>query len=51
MRDAIHYAENGFEILPGESYRQSMAKSIIEKFNGTKKYFLNKNGKNFRVKW
>ena len=26
MRDAIHYAENGFKILPGESYRQSMAK-------------------------
>lgn len=48
MRDAMHYAENGFKILPGESYRQSMAKSVIEKFSGTKKYFLNKNGKNFR---
>ena len=48
MEDAIRYAENGYEILPGESKRQMIVKDQIEKFDGTKKYFLDKKGENFR---
>ena len=47
MEHAIYYAENGYKILPGESYRQMIAKDQIEKFDGTKKYFLDENGENF----
>ena len=47
MEDAIYHAENGYHILPGESFRQKLAIDIIKEFSGTKKYFLNKNGENY----
>ncbi len=47
MEDAIYLAENGYHILPGESFRQKLAIDIIKKFTGTKKYFLKNNGENY----
>ncbi|MFL2991129.1 MAG: gamma-glutamyltransferase family protein [Cytophagales bacterium] len=47
MEDAIYHAENGYHILPGESFRQKFAKDIIKDFSGTKKYFLKKDGENY----
>ena len=43
MEDAIYHAKNGYHILPGESFRQKLAKDIIKNFSGTKKYFLKNN--------
>ena len=48
MEPAIHYAENGFEILAGEARRQQMAKEVFEQFEGTKKHFLNAEGESFQ---
>ena len=47
MEEAIYHAENGYHILPGESFRQKFAKDIIKDFSGTKKYFLKKDGENY----
>lgn len=41
MARAIDYAENGFELLPGEAYRHALAINSIRDFEGTSKYFLN----------
>lgn len=40
MARAIDYAENGFDLLPGEAYRHAMAIGNIREFVGTSKYFL-----------
>ena len=48
MEPAIHYAENGFEILAGEARRQQMTKEVFEQFEGTKKHFLNAEGESFQ---
>ena len=48
MEPAIHYAENGFEILEGEARRQQIAKEVFEQFEGTKKHFLNAEGESFQ---
>jgi len=40
LEPAINYAKNGYLILPGEAARQAAAKSSIEKYPGTKHYFL-----------
>ena len=48
MEPAIHYAENGFEILAGEARRQQMAKEVFEQFEGTKMHFLNAEGESFQ---
>ena len=44
MEPSIYVAEKGFIILPKEIKRIAGAKSEIEKFNGSKKYFLNNIG-------
>ena len=48
MAPAINYAENGFELLAGEAQRQQSAKAVFEKYEGTKKYFLNAQGMAFQ---
>ena len=40
MQPAIRLAEEGFSMLPGEAFRQSMAKEAISAFDGTSKWFL-----------
>lgn len=40
MARAIDYAENGFELLPGEAYRHALAINNIRDFEGTSMYFL-----------
>ncbi len=49
MAPAINYAENGFEILAGEAIRQQSAKAVFEKYEGTKKHFLNAQGAAFQA--
>ena len=49
MEPAIDYAENGFKILPGEAYRQQMAKNIFQQYEGTKTHFLNSEGISFQA--
>jgi len=49
MEPSIYVAEKGFIILPKEIKRIAGAKSEIEKFNGSKKYFLNKIGQPFKL--
>ncbi len=41
MASAIDYAENGFDLLPGEAYRHASAIDNIRQFEGTSMYFLN----------
>jgi gamma-glutamyltranspeptidase / glutathione hydrolase len=40
MQPAIRLAEEGFSLLPGEAFRQSMAKEAISAFDGSSKWFL-----------
>ena len=40
MQPAIGYAENGFEILPGEAKRHAFAQKTLTEFAGSTKYFL-----------
>ena len=40
MQPAISYAENGFNILPGEAERHSLAQKELTEFAGSTKYFL-----------
>ena len=47
MAPAINYAKNGFEILPGEVYRQKLASKIYKKFDGTSFHFLKKDKTNY----
>ena len=46
---AIAYAENGFKILPGEAFRQQMAKEVLQQYEGTKTHFLNAEGASFQA--
>ena len=39
LAPAIHHAENGFAVLPGEAYRQQMALTQLLEFDGSKRYF------------
>lgn len=48
MEPAIYYAENGYEILPGEAHRQQTAKKVFEEYEGTKAHFLNAEGSSFQ---
>ena len=41
MQPAIKYAEEGFEILPGEAARHGAAIGYIREFEGTSQYYLN----------
>lgn len=49
MEPSIYIAEKGFIILPKAIKRMAGAKSEIEEFNGSKKYFLNKLSKPFEL--
>jgi gamma-glutamyltranspeptidase/glutathione hydrolase len=49
MEPAIEYAENGFQILPGEAYRQGLAREVFEQYEGTKTHFLNTEGTSFQA--
>ena len=49
LQPAIAYAENGFKILPGEAFRQQMAKEVLQKYEGTKTHFLNAEGASFQA--
>lgn len=40
MQPAIRYAEEGFELLPGEARRQSFAVENLREFAGSRQYFL-----------
>ena len=40
MQPAIRYAEEGFELLPGEARRQSLAAENLREFAGSRQYFL-----------
>ena len=41
IQPAIEHAENGFTMLKGEAFRQSLVIDKIKEFSGTSKYFLN----------
>lgn len=41
MQPAIQYAEEGFEVLPGEAARHGAAIEYIREFEGTSQYYLN----------
>lgn len=47
MAPAINYAKNGFEILPGEVYRQKLASKIFKEFDGTSFHFLKEDKTNY----
>jgi len=47
MAPAINYAKNGFEILPGEVYRQKLASKIYKEFDGTSFHFLKEDKTNY----
>jgi gamma-glutamyltranspeptidase/glutathione hydrolase len=49
LQPAIAYAENGFKILPGEAFRQQMAKEVLQQYEGTKTHFLNAEGASFQA--
>ncbi|MEM7368657.1 MAG: gamma-glutamyltransferase [Bacteroidota bacterium] len=38
---AIQYAEQGFELLSGEAFRQQLAHDQLMEFDGSRQYFLN----------
>lgn len=40
MAPAIRYAEEGFELLPGEAFRQGLASEQLAEFEGSRQYFL-----------
>jgi len=40
MQPAIRYAEQGFELLPGEAMRQSLATKELQEFTGSHQYFI-----------
>lgn len=40
MKPAIRYAEEGFELLPGEAFRQKLAQDQLKEFEGSSHYFL-----------
>ncbi len=44
MQPAIDYAENGFELLPGEALRQQSDQQTIALYEGSRMYFLNAQG-------
>jgi gamma-glutamyltranspeptidase/glutathione hydrolase len=44
MEPAIRYAEEGFELLPGEARRQQMAAEQIAEFEGSRAHFLKEDG-------
>ncbi len=44
MAPAINHAENGFLVLPGEAARQAKVVDQLAEFEGSKKYFLTKDG-------
>ena len=41
MEPAIRYAEQGYNVLPGEAIRRAPAIKTIKKYTGTSQYFLN----------
>lgn len=49
MQPAIRYAEQGFNILPGEAKRQAAAKKQIETFEGSRQYFLKSDGTSYKA--
>ena len=49
MQPAIHHASKGFELLPGEAFRHSMAAKEIGEFEGTKKYFQSLDGDPYKA--
>lgn len=49
MEPAISYARNGFNLLPGEAFRQQAAKASIINYEGTRKHFLKSNGSNYEA--
>lgn len=44
MEPAIRYAEEGFELLPGEARRQEMGAEQIAEFDGSRSHFLKEDG-------
>ncbi len=44
MQPAIKYAENGYNILPGEAARQARTRAQLKEFAGSRQYFLNADG-------
>ena len=49
MQPAILYAQNGFQLLPGEAIRQQSVREITVQFKGTKKHFLKEDGTSFNA--
>ena len=49
MEPSIRYATEGYQILPGEAFRQSIEKDIINEFDGTSSYFLKSDGSSYEA--
>ena len=49
MAPSIEYAENGYQILPFEAFRQESTKNILKEFEGTKTHFLDENGNSYKA--
>ena len=49
MEPSIRYATEGYQILPGEAFRQSIEKDIINEFDGTSSYFLKPDGSSYEA--
>jgi gamma-glutamyltranspeptidase/glutathione hydrolase len=47
MEPAIRYAEQGFELLPFEALRHSMAQEQLQEFVGSSQYFLRPDGSTY----
>ena len=49
MEPSIRYATEGYKILPGEAFRQSIEKDIIKEFDATSSYFLKPDGSSYKA--
>ena len=49
MEPSIRYATEGYQILPGEAFRQSIEKDIINEFDATSSYFLKPDGSSYKA--
>ena len=49
MEPSIRYATEGYQILPGEAFRQSIEKDIINEFDATSSYFLKPDGSSYEA--
>lgn len=49
MKPAISLAENGFNLLPGEAYRQQLARASLLKYQGSKELFLKSDSSSYEA--